>query len=138
MGTVGGDIYLKRWNAQLRGVAGWYLYQDYGFEAEAMRHFNHTTVSVYANWNNLTRFDAGFRVVVMIPPYHRKARVVNFRPASNFRLSYTVMFHPYSNVMYKTDPEENERDGWFDRDLLEWGSHTMAPDFIIEGKEVEE
>ena len=40
--------------------------------------------------------------------------------------------------MYKTDPEENERDGWFDRDLLEWGSHTMAPDFIIEGKEVEE
>lgn len=137
-GTVGGDIYLKRWNAQLRGVAGWYLYQDYGFEAEAMRHFNHTTVSVYANWNNLTRFDAGFRVVVMIPPYHRKARVVNFRPASNFRLSYTVMFHPYSNVMYKTDPEENERDGWFDRDLLEWGSHTMAPDFILEGKEVEE
>ena len=110
--------------------------------AEAMRHFNHTTVSVYGSWhptwNHKEEFDAGFRVVVMIPPYHRKHRTVNFRPASNFRLSYTVMYQPYYNTMYKTDPEENERDGWFDRDLLDWGSHSMAPDFIIEGKEAEE
>ena len=28
--------------------------------------------------------------------------------------------------------------GWFDRNLLYWGSHSMAPDFIIEGKEAEE
>ncbi len=141
-GTVGGDIYLKRWNAQLRGTAGWYLYQEYGFMAEAMRHFNHTTVSVYGcwhnTWNHRDEFDAGFRVVVMLPPYHRRGRAVTFRPASNFRLSYTVMYQPYGNVMYKTDPEENERDGWFDRDLLPWGSHTMEPDFVIEGKEVEE
>ena len=141
-GTVGGDIYLSRWNCQLRGVAGWYLYQQFGCMAEAMRHFNHTTVSVYGSWhptwNHKEEFDAGFRVVVMIPPYHRKHRTVNFRPASNFRLSYTVMYQPYYNTMYKTDPEENERDGWFDRDLLYWGSHSMAPDFIIEGKEAEE
>ena len=141
-GTVGGDIYLKRWNAQLRGTAGWYLYQEYGFMAEVMRHFNHTTVSVYGcwhnTWNHRDEFDAGFRVVVMLPPYHRRGRAVTFRPASNFRLSYTVMYQPYGNVMYKTDPEENERDGWFDRDLLPWGSHTMEPDFVIEGKEVEE
>ena len=142
VGVIGGDIYLKRWNCQLQGKVGRFLYEDYGVVAEAMRHFNHTTVSVYgcchSTWNHEVGYDAGFRVVVMIPPYHRKSRVVNFRPASNFRLSYTVMYLPYSNVMYKTDPEENERDGWFDRDLLEWGSHTMAPDFIIEGKEVEE
>ena len=36
--------------------------------------------------------------------------------------------------MYRTDPEENERDGWFSRDLLQWGSHTMEPDFIITEK----
>ena len=74
----------------------------------------------------------------MIPPYHRKQRMVNFRPASNYRLTYAVMYYPYSNVMYWTDPEENIRDGWFDRDLLNWGSHTMAPDFVIERKEFKE
>ena len=36
--------------------------------------------------------------------------------------------------MYHTDPEQNERDGWFSRDLLRWGSHTMEPDFIITNK----
>ncbi len=128
--TAGGDIYLSRWNTQLRGVVGHYLYRDFGCEAEAMRHFNHTTVSVYGRWNNVDRFDGGFRVVVALPPYRRTRRVVNFRPASNFRLSYSVMYHEYTNRMYKTDPEENERDGWFSRDVLDWGSHTMTPDFI--------
>ncbi|MBO4600304.1 MAG: hypothetical protein J5641_06155 [Bacteroidales bacterium] len=141
-GTIGGDIYLTRWNCQLRGIAGRFLYQDYGVIAEAMRHFNHTTVSVYGcwhnTWNHKDEFDAGFKVVVMIPPYHRKQRVVNFRPASNYRLTYAVMYYPYSNIMYWTDPEENNRDGWFDRDLLNWGIHTMAPDFVIERKEIKE
>lgn len=133
IGTVGGDIYLTRWNTQLRGIVGKYLqYHEYGCMAEAMRHFNHTTVSLYANWSSIDEFDGGFRVVVMLPPYHRKHRMVNFRPASNFRLSYSVMYNPYSNVVYKTDPEENERDGWFSRDLLKWGSHLMEPDFKVE------
>jgi hypothetical protein len=129
--TVGGDIYLPRWNTQFRGIVGRYLFQDFGCEAEAMRHFNHTTVSLYGRWSGDYGLDGGFRIVIMIPPYHRKHRVVNFRPASNFRVSYSTMNHSYSNCMYHTDPEENERDGWFSRDLLHWGSHTMEPDFII-------
>ena len=129
--TLGGDIYLTQWNTQFRGVLGKYLYQDFGCEIEAMRHFNHTTVSVYSRWNNADGFDGGFRFVIALPPYHRKHRVVNFRPASNFRMSYSVMYHNRTNRMYRTDPEENERDGWFSRDLLQWGSHTMEPDFII-------
>jgi hypothetical protein len=40
--------------------------------------------------------------------------------------------------MYNTDPEENERDGWFSRDLLQWGSHTMQPDFIESSNTVTE
>ena len=131
VGTVGGDIYLTKWNTQFRCVVGKYLYKDFGGEVEAMRHFNHTTVSVYSRWNNAQGFDGGFRFVITIPPYHRKLRIVNFRPASNFRMSYTVMNHEFSNKMYRTDPEENERDGWFSRDFLQWGSHTMEPDFTI-------
>ncbi len=129
--TVGGDIYLPRWNTQFRGTVGKYLYKDFGFEAEAMRHFNHTTVSIYGRWSGDYGLDGGFRIIVAIPPYHRKHRAVNFRPASNYRMSYTIMYNAFSNCMYHTDPEENERHGWFSRDLLQWGSHTMDPDFII-------
>lgn len=132
--TVGGDIYFSRSNTQLRGVIGKYLYRDIGIEVQAMRHFNHTTVSVYGRWNRMEGYDAGFRFVIMLPPYHRSQRIVNFRPASNFRLSYSVMYHQYSNRIYKTDPEENERDGWFSRDLLKWGSHSMNPDYTIKTK----
>ena len=131
VGTLGGDIYLSQWNTQFRGVIGKYLYDDLGCEVEAMRHFNHTTVSVYGTWSNKFGLDAGFRVVIMLPPYHRKHRAVNFRLASNWRMSYSMMVRDYTNKMYRTDPEQNERDGWFSRDLLLWGSHTMKPDFII-------
>ena len=132
--TVGGDIYLPRWNTQFRGTVGRYLFSDFGCEAEAMRHFNHTTVSLYGRWSGDYGLDGGFRVVIMLPPYHRKHRAVNFRPASNYRMSYTVMYKIYANGMYNTDPEQNERDGWFSRDMLRWGSHTMEPDFIITKK----
>lgn len=132
--TAGGDIYLSKWNTQFRGIIGKYLYNDFGCELEAMRHFNHTSVSVYGRWNNYNGFDAGFRFVIALPPYHRKHKTVNIRPASNFRMSYSAMYHQYTNRMYRTDPEENERDGWFSRDFLQWGSHTMAPDFIITEK----
>lgn len=131
VGTFGGDFYLTRWNTQFRGTIGRYLYRDFGFEMEAMRHFNHTSASIYGRWSNNEGFDAGFRFVIALPPYHRKHKEVNFRPISNFRTSYTVMYHIHSNRMYRTDPEENERDGWFSRDFLQWGSHTMKPDFII-------
>ncbi len=147
-GTIGGDIYIPRWNTQLRGVVGKYVYTDWGFEAEAMRHFDHATVGLYVKWNNiagklnregvtlaqsLTKgLDGGFRVAVMIPPYRRVRRVVNFRPASNFSTSYLIRgMNQYlnANQQYKTDPEENIRQPWFSRELLQWGSNTMEPDF---------
>lgn len=156
-GTIGGDIYIPRWNTQLRGVIGKYVYTDWGFEAEAMRHFNHTTIGLYAKWSNipgqfnqegvslaksLTKgMDGGFRVTIMLPPYKRTHRTVNFRPASNFNLTYLIRgAHQYhdANQLYNTDPEENKRDGWFSRDLLQWGSHTMEPDFKYREKEDEE
>lgn len=136
--TVGGDVYLSQSNTQLRGVFGRYMFNDFGIEAEAMRHFNHTTVSVFGRWNKRFGYDAGFKVVIALPPYHRKHRMVNFRPTSNFRMSYLVMYQQFGNIIYRTDPEENERDGWFGRDFLHWGSHTMIPDFIITEKNKKE
>ena len=136
---VGPEIYLGRWNTQLSVRGGRYLYGDYGVTGEGFRHFKHVSVGVYASYSDKGKEDAGFKVIVMLPPYKRSARRVNVRPASNFRLTYSVEANPYANSVYFTDPEQNERSGWFDRDLLPWGTDTMSPDFTRkERKEVVE
>lgn len=129
-GLAGADLYLSRWNTQFRARGGRFLYEDYGAIVEAMRHFNHCTVGLYGEYSSEGGRNMGFKVVMMLPPYKRKRRTVNFRPASNFRLTYSYEGEAYANKMYATDPEENEREGWFDRNALSWGSNTMAPDFI--------
>lgn len=128
---VGPEIYLYRWNTQISVRGGRYVYGDYGVTGEGFRHFKHVSVGVYASYSNKGKEDAGFKVIVMIPPYKRSARKINIRPASNFRLTYSVEANGYANRTYFTDPEQNERTGWFDRDLLPWGTDTMLPDFTI-------
>ncbi len=134
-GLAGAEVYLHRWNTQLSAKGGRFVYGDYGIVGEGFRHFKHVSVGVYAEYSNKSKENGGFKVVVMLPPYKRSRHRVNFRPASNFRLTYNIEADPYSNAMYKTDPEENERGGWFDRDLLPWGQNLMAPDFVEKGKE---
>ena len=136
---VGADFYLNCWNTQFRARGGRFLYEDYGVVGECMRHFKHCSVGLFGSYSDRWGENGGFKVVVMIPPYRRTRRTVNVRPASNFRLTNNIMADPYANRMYTTDPEENEREGWFDRDRLRWGSNRMAPDFQIRekaGKEV--
>lgn len=127
---IGANVYLSKWNTQFRARGGRFIYEDYGVVGEAMRHFNHCTVGVYGAYSNLAGSNGGFKVIVMIPPYKRKRHKVNFRPASNFRLTYSMEGGAFGNKMYTTDPEENEREGWFDRKALQWGSNTMKPDFV--------
>lgn len=131
---VGADFYLNRWNTQFRARGGRFLYEDYGVVGECMRHFKHCLVGLFGSYSDRWGENAGFKVVVMIPPYRRARRTVNVRPASNFRLTNNIMVDPYANRMYTTDPEENEREGWFDRERLRWGSNRMAPDFQVKKK----
>lgn len=126
---AGPEVYLHRWNTEISVRGGRYLYGDYGVTGEGYRHFKHVSVGIYASYSNKGKEDAGFKVIVMLPPYKRSARKVNIRPASNFRLTYSVEANGYANATYFTDPEQNERTGWFDRDLLPWGTDTMTPDF---------
>lgn len=132
---TGAQVYLHRWNTQLSAKGGRFVYGDYGIVGEGFRHFKHVSVGVYASYSDRAKENGGFKVVVMLPPYKRNRHRVNFRPASNFRLTYNIEADPYSNTMYKTDPEENERDGWFDCDLLPWGQNLMVPDFVEKRKE---
>ena len=136
---AGPEVYLRQWNTQISVRGGRYLYGDYGVVGEGLRHFRHVSVGFYAAYSDKGGKDAGFKVIVMLPPYRRSAGKVNVRPASNFRLTYSVEAEPYANAVYFTDPEENERTSWFDRDLIPWGTDTMAPDYTYlykEGKEV--
>lgn len=130
-GFVGGNIYIKRWKTQLRGLVGRFVYEDYGLECEGMRHFRHSTVGVYGSWNNYDKFNAGFRITAMLPPFKRRDRFLTIRPASCFNLSYAVEYHDYTNKLYTTDPEANIREGAFSRDILEWGFQAEKPDFEI-------
>lgn len=132
---AGANIYLNRWNTQFRMRGGRYVYEDYGAVIDIMRHFKHCSVGVYAQYSNQGGQDGGFKVIMMLPPYKRSRHKINFRPASNFRQVYSIHADAYANKMYKTDPEENEREGWFDRESLQWGSNRMKPDFIIKEKE---
>lgn len=126
---AGPEVYLHRWNTEISVRGGRYLYGDYGVTGEGYRHFKHVSVGIYASYSNKGKEDAGFKVIVMLPPYKRSARKVNIRPASNFRLTYSVEANGYANATYFTDPEQNERTGWFDRDLLPCGTDTLTPDF---------
>lgn len=126
---AGPEVYLHRWNTEISVRGGRYLYGDYGVTGEGYRHFKHVSVGIYASYSNKGKEDAGFKVIVMLPPYKRSARKINIRPSSNFRLTYSVEGNGYANATYFTDPEQNERTGWFDRDLLPWGTDTMTPDF---------
>lgn len=128
-GWIGARMYIEKLNTEFRLQGGRYIYEDYGVKGECMRHFKHCTVGVYAQYSDWGEENFGFKIVMMIPPYKRKMRKVNFRPASNFRLTYNLQADPYSMLMYRTDPEENEREGNFNRDSLQWGANRMPADF---------
>ena len=132
---AGADVYLTPWHTQFRLRGGRFLYEDYGVVGDVMRHFKHCSVGLYGEYSDKGGKNGGFKVVVMLPPYRRARHKVNFRPASCFQQVYNYGSNGYQNVMYKTDPEENEREGWFDRQRMPWGSNTMAPDFTEKGGE---
>lgn len=134
---AGPEFWLAAWKTQITARAGRFLFEDYGVIGEAIRHFKHVSVGAYAQYSNHGKENFGFKIVAMLPPYKRTRRKVNFRPASNFRLTYNNGADSYANREYFTDPEQNEREGWFDRDLLPWGQSTISADFTEKRKESE-
>lgn len=117
-GMMGVNFWLNRWKTELRLIGGRYLNEDFGVEGEAVRHFKHCSVSVFAQLHEKyanpymkkgNNYSGGFRVVMMLPPYKKYKRKVVWRPASNFRLTYNAQSDGYSMRKYTTDPEENER-----------------------------
>ena len=115
-GVAGASVWLNPWATEFRVSCGRYMNGDNGVEGEIIRHFNHCSVSLFAQIHERYQStggsndkSGGFRVVMMIPPYKKSHEKVVFRPASNFRLTYNAQSDGYSMKKYNTDPEENER-----------------------------
>lgn len=51
-GWAGARVYLEKVNTEMRLKGGRFIYEDYGMYAEAMRHFKHCTVGVYAQYSD--------------------------------------------------------------------------------------
>lgn len=132
---AGPDFWIAPWNSEIWVRGGRFTYGDYGVQAEAFRHFKHVSVGIFAGYSDIAKENAGFKIVVMLPPYRRTRRKVNFRPASNFRLTYRNDANMYGMREYMTDPEQNERVSWFDPDMLPWGTDTMQPNYQFQYKE---
>jgi len=115
-GIVGANVWLEPWHTELRLSCGRYIGEEYGVQAEIMRHFPGCTVELYAQYHERAktkwayREGGGFKVIMLLPDKWKwKSRKVTLRPASNFRLTYNAQADVVSMKMYTTDPEENER-----------------------------
>ena len=122
-GWGGVRVWLDRWATEGRIRGGRFIYGDWGVIGEGYRHFRHCSVGAYGQWGDKGGFGAGFKVIVLLPPYKRTDRTLNLRPASNFILSHNVIADSYSLRTYDTDPEENEREGVFSK--ATWGPYSL-------------
>lgn len=134
-GHLGADFYIPKYDTQFRLRGGRFLYADYGVIFNVMRHFKRITVGAYAQYSNIAGKGAGFQIIALLPPYKRTKRKVNFRPASNFILNYSYFADSGANASYITDPEENDREGWFDTSKIDWGVNSTHTDFIYKDKQ---
>ena len=131
------NVYLSSWNTEFRLTGGRYIAGDYGLVGEVMRHFKYCTIGAYAQLQNKapvreiggkdeTQQNGGFKVVVMLPPYKKSAKKIRIRPATNFRQVYNAKSDRGNVRMYKTDPEENEREGNFNPENVRWGANLIG------------
>ncbi len=131
--TAGARVFLRPWNIELRASGGRYIEGDYGSQVDVMRHFRHCTLLMFAQlrldktsslYDKFShRTNAGFKVIMMIPPYKKSHRKWVVRPSSNFRLTNNIRSDGYSMRTYYTDPEENERELQVD---VDWGLEAQS------------
>ncbi len=127
-GIAGVNVWLNPWQTEIRLSGGRYIDGIWGSELDVMRHFRHVTIGAYAQLHEASpnsfykhkisgmfsvydrKQTAGFKIVVMLPPYKKSDRKFVLRPASNLSLGYNGQQDEVTMQMYHTDPEENARE----------------------------
>lgn len=129
-GTIGANLYMAKWNTELRVQGGRYIYEDWGMEGNIFRHFPHTSVGLFARYHESSstwrvkphKFTGGFKIIIMLPPYKKSDKKFRARLISNFNTTWIAQSDEYSMSTYYTDPEENDRTNAID---VEWGTGTL-------------
>lgn len=127
-GIAGVNFWLNPWQTEIRLSGGRYVDGIWGSELDVMRHFRHVTIGAFAQLHEASpnsfykhkisgmfsvydrKQTAGFKIVVMLPPYKKSDRKFVLRPASNLSLGYNGQQDEVTMQMYHTDPEENARE----------------------------
>ena len=127
-GIAGANVWLNTWKTEIRLSGGRYTDGIWGSELDVMRHFQHVTIGAYAQLHEASpnsfnkhkvsgtfyvynrKQTAGFKIVVMLPPYKKSDRRLVLRPASNLSLGYNGQQDEVTMQIYQTDPEENARE----------------------------
>jgi len=141
LALIGGRIWLDPWHTELRATGGRYLANDYGMECEAVRHFKHTSISLFYQLHEPTssvyrkrshKQTGGFRLTVMLPPYKKSGKKVVFRPASNFSMAYYAQSGDGTMQSYFADPEDNIRTNPVD---VPWGTGNFEENQPVDVEE---
>ena len=127
-GIAGVNFWLNPWQTEIRLSGGRYIDGIWGSELDVMRHFRYVTIGAFAQLHEASpnsfykhkisgmfsvydrKQTAGFKIVVMLPPYKKSDRKFVLRPASNLSLGYNGQQDEVTMQMYHTDPEENARE----------------------------
>jgi len=123
-------FYSDRWQSELRLVAGRYIFEDYAFRVEWLRHFNNFVTFGAAlqrtKGHSIQRGDSDTyyinglgKIIFMLPCQGKPGAKVRSRLASNWRVTYNSEADASAARLYQTDCEENERQGNFE--FSTWG-----------------
>lgn len=137
-GTAGASFWIAPLKSEVRISGGRYIDGIYSGEVSVSRHFKYVSFSAFARLHEKVpdRFEdhvrtgaysagethsksGGFRLIVMLPPYKKSQKKLVVRPASHIQLNYNAQMDEKTMMMYRTDPEANDRTYELD---VNWGA----------------
>ena len=94
-GSIGGSLYLPKYNLQLSAHGERYLLGEYGIRCDMTRHFRYCSIGFYAmkvQYAGNDGFNGGFRFQVTLPPYKykRKGYIPRVMMSRNVGVSYNA------------------------------------------------
>jgi len=113
---VGANYFVKPWNLMFNMNVAEYLANDVAVRGEIIRYFRNAAVGFYVQslGDESIPVNGGFFFSIALPPYtHKRSRGIRVSTARCFNLEYIA--RPYEDVgrIYRTAPDENSTENFF-------------------------
>jgi len=113
---VGANYFVKPWNLMFNMNIAEYLANDIAVRGEIIRYFRNAAVGFYVQslGDESIPVNGGFFFSIALPPYtHKRSRGIRVSTARCFNLEYIA--RPYEDVgrIYRTAPDENSTENFF-------------------------